>query len=72
MPKKSRALVGGRPTVMTEEVMRKLEEAFSLDCTDEEACAYAGIGERTYDHKAAGKNKGVGVSAGIKPAWSSG
>jgi hypothetical protein len=57
MPKKkprkgSRAV--GRPTVFTEEVVRKLEEAFSMDCTDEEACAYAGIGERTYyDHKAA-------------------
>ncbi|HYW81837.1 MAG TPA: hypothetical protein VFB30_01185 [Spirochaetia bacterium] len=36
----------GRKTVMTPEVVRKLEEAFSMDCTDEEACAYAGVGER--------------------------
>src|SRR3954469_50092 len=51
---KARAPVGGRPSVWTEEVVRKLEEAFSMDCTDEEACAYAGIGERTYyDHKKA-------------------
>src|SRR5690349_21207215 len=42
----------GRKTVVTPEVVRKLEEAFSMDCTDEEACAFAGIGERTYyDHK---------------------
>jgi hypothetical protein len=30
---------------MTPEVVRKLEKAFSMDCTDEEACAHAGIGE---------------------------
>src|SRR4051812_14240705 len=54
-PKKKRSdlLPVGRKTVMTPEVVRKLEEAFSMDCTDEEACAFAGIGERTYyDHKA--------------------
>src|SRR5437763_224382 len=45
---RSRALVGGRPTVMTDEVVRKLEEAFSMDCTVDEAVAYAGIGARTY------------------------
>jgi hypothetical protein len=49
MAKKSKA---GRPTVMTPEVLRKLEEAFSKDLSDREACLYAGIGERTlYDYQ---------------------
>ena len=34
---------GGRPTVMTEEVVHKLESAFIAGCTDIEACCYAGI-----------------------------
>lgn len=33
----------GRPTVMTPEVLSKLEYAFAMDCTDEEACSYADI-----------------------------
>lgn len=33
----------GRPTAFTKEVLQKLEHAFSIDCTDEEACFYAGI-----------------------------
>lgn len=33
----------GRPTVFTEEVLKKLEEAFSLGCTDKEACLLANI-----------------------------
>lgn len=33
----------GRPTVMTERVLGKLEQAFGYDMTDEEACLYAGI-----------------------------
>jgi hypothetical protein len=33
----------GRPTVMTEEVLRKLEEIFSLGGSDREATFYAGI-----------------------------
>ncbi len=44
MAKKSNA---GRPTVMTPEVVCKLEEAFSLGCTDEEACFHAGISRST-------------------------
>ena len=36
---------GGRPTVMTPEVIRKLEDAFSWGCTDLEACCFAGIGK---------------------------
>jgi len=34
---------GGRPTVMTDMVIAKLEEAFLLGCTDTEACLAAGI-----------------------------
>jgi hypothetical protein len=40
----------GRPTVMTPETVRKLEEAFALGCTDLEACFYADI-SRTSLHK---------------------
>jgi len=44
--------VEGRPTVMTPEALRKLEEAFALGCTDEEACFYANIGKSTmYDYQ---------------------
>jgi hypothetical protein len=38
----------GRPTKLTEEVVRKLEEVFALDGTVEEACFYAGISRQTY------------------------
>lgn len=34
---------GGRPTVITEQVLRKLKLAFCMDYTDEEACFFAGI-----------------------------
>lgn len=37
----------GRPTKMTDEVVKKLEEAFLLGCTDEEACFYADISKQT-------------------------
>ena len=37
----------GRPTVVTESVLQKLEEAFSIGCSDREACVYANISERT-------------------------
>lgn len=37
----------GRPTVMTPEALRKLEEAFAMGCTDVEACLYANIGKST-------------------------
>ena len=40
-----------RPSVMTEDVLRKLEESFTWGCTDAEACCYAGIGMSTlYDY----------------------
>jgi hypothetical protein len=35
--------IEGRPTVMTPEVIRKLEESFLMGCTDLEACLYADI-----------------------------
>lgn len=38
----------GRPTVMTQETVRKLEYAFAYDCTVEEACIYAGISRESY------------------------
>jgi len=34
----------GRPTKFNEETIHKLREAFSMDCTDEEACCYADVG----------------------------
>lgn len=37
----------GRPTVMTSEVVNKLEQAFTMDMTDLEACLYAGISKQT-------------------------
>lgn len=36
-----------RPTVMTPEVIDKLEYAFSLGCSDNEACLHAGIAVQT-------------------------
>ena len=36
-----------RPTVMTDDVLSKLETAFSMGCTDVEACNYANIGTAT-------------------------
>lgn len=38
----------GRPTKLTEETVRKLEEVFALDGTVEEACFYAEISRNTY------------------------
>lgn len=35
---------------MTPEKVKKLEEAFALDCTIEEACFYADISKPTYYH----------------------
>ena len=54
--KRSRKWVGGRPTKMTLETIKKLEEAFSLDCTVDEACFYAWISHVTY-HAFINKNK---------------
>lgn len=45
--KKIKKHAGGRPTVMTDIVLQKLQECFSLGSTDEEACFYADIGMST-------------------------
>lgn len=37
----------GRKTKMTELTVKKLEEAFALDTSDEKACFYAGISRQT-------------------------
>lgn len=37
----------GRKTKMTEIVVKKLEEAFAMGCTDDEACIYANISRQT-------------------------
>lgn len=37
----------GRPTKMTPDTIRKLEEAFAIGCTDKEACFYANISHET-------------------------
>ncbi len=39
---------GGRPTVVTKHVLRKLEEAFSWGCTDREAFFHANIASATF------------------------
>jgi len=44
MAKKNNA---GRPTKMTDTVLTKLEQAFSMGCTDNEACLYADINPLT-------------------------
>ena len=38
---------GGRPSVMTVETIRKLEDAFLMGCRDEEACFSANIAPST-------------------------
>lgn len=45
MAKKKHA--GGRPTLMTPETVKKLEEVFALGGTDHEACFYADISYQT-------------------------
>lgn len=37
----------GRPSIITKSVLDKLEYAFSLGCTDNEACLHAGINPAT-------------------------
>lgn len=38
---------GGRPTIMTDSVVHKLEEAFLMGCSDAEACFFADISKQT-------------------------
>lgn len=37
----------GRPTIMTPDIVSKLENAFAIGCTDIEACLYADISRTT-------------------------
>lgn len=37
----------GRPTIMTKDVVNKLEEVFAIGGSDEEACFYADISKQT-------------------------
>jgi predicted DNA-binding protein YlxM (UPF0122 family) len=38
----------GRPSVFTPEVITKLEQAFAIDCSVEEACSYADISRNAF------------------------
>lgn len=40
-------MAGGRPTKMTPETVKKLEEAFLMGCSDLEACLFAAISKQT-------------------------
>lgn len=45
-------MTAGRPTVMTPEVLNKLEEIFAIGGTDQEACFFANISHQTlYDYQ---------------------
>lgn len=45
-------MAGGRPTVMTQDTVNKLEQAFSMGCSDLEACLFADISKQTlYDYQ---------------------
>jgi hypothetical protein len=39
---------GGRPTVITQDVVNKLEYAFGIGCSVNEACCHANISKQTY------------------------
>lgn len=50
-PKKKEENIGWRPTVMTDKVVAKLEEGFTMGFTDLEACLYAEISkDALYDY----------------------
>ncbi len=52
MPTKKKKSNAGRPTVMTPDVLAKLEAAFSWGCTDNEACIWANINPSSlYDYQ---------------------
>ena len=46
----------GRPTKLSDEVVRKLESAFSIGCNVSQACLHAGISRDTF-YKFIDKNK---------------
>lgn len=51
-PKNTNANPIGRPTAFDENLINKLEKAFSIGCSDREACLYAGIsGTALYNHQ---------------------
>lgn len=39
---------GGRPTIMNDKAVAKLEHAFMMDCNVTQACLYANISRNTY------------------------
>lgn len=44
--------LGGRPSVMTQETINKLEQAFAMGCSDREACLFADISTQPlYDYQ---------------------
>jgi len=47
-PKKKQSRPRAQVVVKNPNIIDRLEEFFRADATDEEACAYAGIGERTF------------------------
>ena len=47
-PQENKPKVEGRPSVITEQVVAKLEELFKIGCTVETACNYAEIDKSTY------------------------
>jgi hypothetical protein len=50
-PRKIKKSNAGRPTVMTPDVIVKLEQAFAIDSTVQEACSYAEIShDAFYDY----------------------
>jgi cob(I)alamin adenosyltransferase len=51
MPKRSKGLtrdLGGRPSLLNEEMITKLEDIFKVGGTVDEACSFAGISKMTY------------------------
>ena len=48
MKKRKKSDKAGRPSEFTDEVVKKLEESFSIDATVEEACFYADISRQSY------------------------
>ncbi len=63
MPKKKK---GGRPTLMTPETVKKLEEAFANGATDVQACFYANISKQTLYNYQEKHPEFVGRKEGLK------
>ena len=40
-------LIGGRPKIINDETIEKLEQAYAIGCTDEEAALFADVNVRT-------------------------